>query len=145
MSELVRFGVAMERTLLFEFDRRIAARGYENRSEALRDLVRAELVRAAFQGDRVTVATLSVVHDAKLRSAVGAEVEKLRALVRSETAIPLQRGRTLVTLTLAGRASELEDARSRITTLRGVLVGPLATICEDDEGAGDREARKGTP
>ena len=39
MSELVRFGVAMEKALLFEFDRRIATQGYENRSEALRDLV----------------------------------------------------------------------------------------------------------
>ena len=47
MSDLVRFGVAMDRTLLAEFDRRIAARGYENRSEALRDLIRADLTREA--------------------------------------------------------------------------------------------------
>ena len=38
MSDLVRFGVAMDRALLKQFDDRIAARGYENRSEALRDL-----------------------------------------------------------------------------------------------------------
>ena len=43
MAALLRFGVAMERTLLERFDELIVRRGYENRSEALRDLVRKEL------------------------------------------------------------------------------------------------------
>ena len=49
MSDLVRFGVALDRALLAAFDDRITARGYENRSEALRDLVRADLTKAAWQ------------------------------------------------------------------------------------------------
>ena len=61
MSDLVRFGVAMERELLQEFDRRIAAKGYENRSEALRDLVRADLVRAAWDGGAQITATLTQI------------------------------------------------------------------------------------
>jgi len=47
MSHLVRFGVSMEEDLLGEFDRYIAEKGYRSRSEAVRDLVRQELSRAA--------------------------------------------------------------------------------------------------
>ena len=45
MSELARFGVAMEKSLLQRFDDLGETRGYANRSEALRDLVRRELAR----------------------------------------------------------------------------------------------------
>src|SRR5688572_30097688 len=62
MSDLVRFGVAMDRALLTEFDKRIAAEGYENRSEAIRDLVRADLTRAAWDRGAAVVATLIVVY-----------------------------------------------------------------------------------
>ena len=67
MSDLVRFGVAMDRALLSEFDRRIAARGYENRSEALRDLVRADLTRAAWSEGATVAATLTVVYARRAR------------------------------------------------------------------------------
>src|SRR5690349_6588228 len=68
MSDLVRFGVAMERGLLAEFDRRIAERGYENRSEAIRDLVRADLTHAAYDRGATVIATLTVVYAPPIRS-----------------------------------------------------------------------------
>ncbi len=45
MSNLVRFGVSLEEDLLRKFDRLIKQRKYTNRSEALRDLIRDELVK----------------------------------------------------------------------------------------------------
>ena len=44
MSGLSRIGVAIDSDLLEKFDRLIAQRGYSNRSEAFRDLIRDELV-----------------------------------------------------------------------------------------------------
>ena len=44
MSKLTRTGVSIEEDLLKKFDRTIAVRGYKNRSEALRDLIRDSLV-----------------------------------------------------------------------------------------------------
>ncbi len=41
MSSLVRFGVSLEEELLESFDSLSAERGYSNRSEALRDLMRS--------------------------------------------------------------------------------------------------------
>ncbi|MCX7643480.1 MAG: ribbon-helix-helix protein, CopG family, partial [Armatimonadetes bacterium] len=45
MAKLVRFGVAMEESLLKEFDRYIRRKGYRNRSEAIRDLARNSMVQ----------------------------------------------------------------------------------------------------
>jgi len=39
-NRLIRFGVSMEKDLLGEFDSLCASKGYENRSEAIRDMVR---------------------------------------------------------------------------------------------------------
>ncbi|MGB6975256.1 MAG: ribbon-helix-helix protein, CopG family [Terracidiphilus sp.] len=44
MSLLIRTGVSLEEDLLKEFDRLIAKRGYSNRSEAFRGLIREALL-----------------------------------------------------------------------------------------------------
>ncbi|MGH9666347.1 MAG: ribbon-helix-helix protein, CopG family, partial [Bryobacteraceae bacterium] len=49
MSELSRIGVAIDSDLLEKFDRLIARRGYTNRSEAFRDLIRDELVERSWE------------------------------------------------------------------------------------------------
>jgi len=49
MSHLVRFSVSLEEELLKSFDKHIQEQRYENRSEALRDLIREELVAGEWQ------------------------------------------------------------------------------------------------
>ena len=44
MAELARIGIAIPEDLREEFDRLIEKRGYATRSEAVRDLIRKELV-----------------------------------------------------------------------------------------------------
>ena len=48
MSELARVTISLEEQLLGAFDRLIEVRGYANRSEAIRDLIRDRLVREQF-------------------------------------------------------------------------------------------------
>ena len=124
MSDLVRFGVAMDRTLLQEFDRRIAAKGYENRSEALRDLVRADLVRAAWDAGASVAATLTIVFDATARDVVVrlAELGSEPSLgVLSSLRVPLEEGRALEVLALRGRAGDLASMAGEIGGSKGVL------------------------
>ena len=45
MAELTRVSISLEGPLLAAFDKHIESRGYENRSEAIRDLIRDKLVR----------------------------------------------------------------------------------------------------
>jgi len=64
VSELKRFGIAMDATLLTDFDKLIARAGYRNRSEAIRDLVRDYLVADQWQDSRATViGTITLVYD----------------------------------------------------------------------------------
>ena len=44
MDDLVRFGVSMDSSLLKQFDKYINQKGYANRSEAIRDLIRSNRV-----------------------------------------------------------------------------------------------------
>ncbi|KYF86502.1 CopG family transcriptional regulator, partial [Sorangium cellulosum] len=110
MSDLVRFGVAMDRALLAEFDRRITAQGYENRSEALRDLVRADLTRAAWDEGAEVAATLTVVYAPEVRELVLriSELEEQHAgSVVSSLLVRLDEGRVLQVMVLKGRGAEL--------------------------------------
>jgi CopG family nickel-responsive transcriptional regulator len=45
MSNIIRFGVSLERELLKKFDKLIKEKKYSNRSEAIRDLIRENLVK----------------------------------------------------------------------------------------------------
>ena len=64
MAELVRFGISMDSGLLERFDSLIERKGYVNRSEAIRDLVRGALVEDQWdRGDEQTVGTVTIVYD----------------------------------------------------------------------------------
>src|SRR5260370_31282684 len=68
MSELSRIGVAIDSDLLKKFDRLIASRGYTNRSEAFRDLIRDELVQKSWESpDSQVVGTVTLVYDHHVR------------------------------------------------------------------------------
>lgn len=129
MSELVRFGVAMDRDLLRSFDERITKRGYENRSEALRDLVRADLTKAAWEGDSVVAGTLTLVYARQQREHVVGALEadaSRRDRILCSTHVALDEARDMEVLVLRGRASELSALAGRIGGARGVLSAELA-------------------
>ena len=64
MIKVTRFGVSMDTNLLRRFDEHIKKRGYSNRSEAFRDLVRDELVEKTWEKpDSLVVGTVTLVYD----------------------------------------------------------------------------------
>ena len=63
MTQLSRTGVSLEEDLLNEFDRLIAKRGYANRSEAFRDLIREALLAEMVGSNKPVVGTLTLVYD----------------------------------------------------------------------------------
>ena len=69
MSSLIRFGVSLDEALLEKFDKNIQKKGYANRSEAIRDLIRDSLVKDEWEDpkDKV-VGTLTVIVDQKLNT-----------------------------------------------------------------------------
>jgi CopG family nickel-responsive transcriptional regulator len=69
MGILNRFGVSLDSELLHQFDSFIADKGYENRSEALGDLIRDRLIVSRVVSGNAFVfgtVTLTHIHDARL-------------------------------------------------------------------------------
>ena len=64
MSDLSRIGIALDSSLLARFDRSIERRGYTNRSEAFRDLIRDRLVAEQTAAtDATVVGTITLIYD----------------------------------------------------------------------------------
>ena len=64
MGKLTRFGVSLDEELLEPFDALCAVKGYSNRSEAIRDLIRKALVAEEWQqADGQGAGTLTLVYD----------------------------------------------------------------------------------
>ena len=144
-DSLVRFGIAMEPSLIAEIDKLAEARGC-NRSELLRDLARAEVGRSSLQ-DRVRAfAAVTLVYNHHVRELS----EKLTALqhdlgdqVRSTMHVHLDREHCLEVIVMRGRADELKTAAGRMLATRGVLQGGAEYVVEDTlalSGSGRRTA-----
>jgi len=63
MTKLQRFGVSVETDLLDKFDEFIREQNYQNRSEALRDLMREALVRKQWKEDETIAGAIAFVYD----------------------------------------------------------------------------------
>lgn len=129
-DELVRFGVAMEKSLLGQLDEVVEARGV-TRSEVLRDLVRAEVTRAQVARGVACAATLTLVYDHHVRELTERLNElqhKLGDKVRSTLHIHLDEDRCLEVIVLRGRSDELQRVSERLLATRGVTHGGLSIV-----------------
>jgi CopG family nickel-responsive transcriptional regulator len=124
MANLMRFGVAMEADLLDHFDELLARRGYRNRSEALRDLVRRELDQDTWQRGGNTVATISLVYDHHVRELT----ERLTEIqhdhgerIVSTLHVHLDHDHCLEVIAAKGSARAIQALAEQLTGTKGVL------------------------
>lgn len=128
MSDLVRFGIAIERDLLERFDARVTTKGYENRSEAIRDLIRAELVEQVDDPHAQATGTLTLVYDHHVRELGERLTEIQHELghhVVSTLHVHLDHDHCLEVVVMRGEAALLRSAAERIVAEKGVLHGRL--------------------
>ncbi len=68
MAELIRYGVSIDGGLSERFDALIKAKGYANRSEAIRDLIRDRLVEEQWEaGEEETIGVVTLLYDHRQR------------------------------------------------------------------------------
>jgi len=128
MADLVRTGISLERELLERFDRVIGKRGYKNRSEAIRDLVRDYAVAEDVEEDRNVVGTLTMVYDhhrPKLSERLIEVQHHAHSKVLAATHVHLDEHNCLEVVIVKGRSSEVRHIADQILTLRGVKHGKL--------------------
>ncbi len=127
MSDLRRFGVAIEGDLLDRFDELMKKRGYTNRSEAFRDLARAELVKEGSQKPNATVVgTVTIVYDHHVRLLS----EKLTELqhqhhkcIVSSLHVHLDPDNCLEVIVLRGKAKDVQQIADSLIATKGVRHG----------------------
>ncbi len=128
MAELSRTGISLEQDLLTGFDKLIARRGYKNRSEAVRDLIREALLSDAIDSNKPAIGTLTLVYDHH----VPGLSEKLTdvqhhagAMVLTATHVHLDHHYCLEVIIMKGKSKALQEISDRMIALRGVELGKL--------------------
>ena len=70
MGNLIRFGISLEQELLLKFDKHLSDKNYSNRSEGIRDLIRAELVQREWQVGKEIAGAITLIYDHHQRELV---------------------------------------------------------------------------
>jgi CopG family nickel-responsive transcriptional regulator len=129
MSDLSRIGVAIDAALLAQFDELIARRGYTNRSEAFRDLIRDQLIeKTAERPDSIVVGTVTLVYDHHVRLLS----ERLNEMqhqafhnVLSTLHVHLDHDHCLEVMVLKGKSSAVRKMADALISTKGVKHGRL--------------------
>jgi len=131
MSEIVRFGISMDDRLLAKFDKLIEDKGYKNRSEAVRDLIRNALVEEHWANDREeAVGTVSLVYDHHTRELSDKLTEHQHSHHRniiSALHVHLDAHHCLEVVVIKGRAGEIKRLADELIGTKGVKHGRLMT------------------
>jgi CopG family nickel-responsive transcriptional regulator len=128
MAQLSRTGVSLDDDLLKEFDRLIGKRGYANRSEAFRDLIREALLGEIVESNKAVVGTLTLVYDHHVPNLAQKLTEVQHgagAMVLAATHVHLDHHYCLEVIIMKGRSKDLQGVADSMLALRGVELGKL--------------------
>ena len=130
MSGLTRFGVSIPDSLLGDFDRLIARKGYQNRSEAIRDLIRDSLVTEEWRaGSKEMVGTISLVyshHTRELSRILTQMQHEHYQTILSTLHIHLDEHNCLEVLAVKGKGEEIKKIGDRLVGTKGVKHGKIS-------------------
>jgi CopG family nickel-responsive transcriptional regulator len=129
MGKLSRIGVAIDSELLKRFDSLIAKRGYTNRSEAFRDLIRDDLVQTAWESpDSQVVGTVTLIYDhhvPQLSERLTDMQHEYHHNVLSTLHLHLDHAHCLEVLVVKGKASMVQRVADSLIATKGVKHGRL--------------------
>jgi CopG family nickel-responsive transcriptional regulator len=128
MSNVVRFAISLDEKLLEKFDRAYVKRKYETRSEAVRDLIRNQLVEEGWDDKKETMGTITLVFDHHVR----ALTEKLTSiqhdhhkLILSTMHVHLDHDHCLEVLAVKGKGRAIREVADSLISAKGVKHGKL--------------------
>ncbi len=131
MSELARFGISIDERLLKRFDELIGRKGYGNRSEAIRDLIRGALVEDQWaREDEETVGTVTLVYDHHTRDLADKLTEHQHThheAIISALHVHLDAHHCLEVVVVKGKAREVRRLADELIGTKGVKHGKLVT------------------
>jgi CopG family transcriptional regulator, nickel-responsive regulator len=130
-TNVQRFGVSIDSKLLVQFDELIEAKGYTNRSEAIRDLIRDFLVEEEWRtGEGLAVGTVTLVYNHHLREMSDKLTElqhQFHEQIVSVLHVHLDAHNCLEVLVVKGKKAEIQMIAGRLSSTKGVKHCKLVT------------------
>lgn len=127
---LKRFSISLEENLLESFDDYIKEQSYNNRSEAIRDLIRKSLVREEWETEnKIIMGVITLVYDHhqnQLQEKITEVQHGYHHHIVSTTHVHMDHNNCLEVIIIKGKAQEVQDLADRLMALRGVRDGNLA-------------------
>ena len=123
MSKLVRFGVSVEDNLLKKFDELIWARDYTNRSEAIRDLIRQELISRQWKTQGEIAGAITIVYDHHKRDVVTKLMDiqhNFLKVIISTQHLHLDHHNCLEIVAIKGDAQKTQELTDKLRSVKGV-------------------------
>jgi len=129
MAKIERVGVSLEKELLEGFDKLITSKGYQNRSQAIRDLIRQQLSGERISNEKAQgVAAVVLVYDHHAT----ALMEKLTELQHSHLLqtisslhVHLGHHDCLEVIVLRGKVGEINKMGEKLISIKGVKLGKI--------------------
>ncbi len=129
MGKLKRFGVSLNSDLLTKFDKLIEGKGYGNRSEAIRDLIREELVSEEWKsGNKETVGVFSLVydhHNNDISQILNNIQHNNLNIIRSSTHVHIDHHNCLEVIILKGKSRDIKKLTDQLSSTKGIKHGKL--------------------
>ncbi|MGB2782952.1 MAG: nickel-responsive transcriptional regulator NikR [Atribacterota bacterium] len=129
MSDIIRFGVSLEKELLEKFDRLIKEKKYSNRSEAIRDLIRENLVKREWIEGKEVAGAITLVFDHHKRELVNILTDiqhDFHTLIISSQHIHLDHDNCLEIIVVRGKPIEVRGLADKLKSTKGVKYGSLS-------------------
>ena len=128
---IIRFGVSIGESLLEKFDASIDEKGYTNRSEAIRDLIRDKLVESDWEDKTYTgdaIGTITIVYNHHTRE-IGDKLTDIahdhHDLIISTMHVHLTHESCLEVIVVKGRGEQISRFSDKLISIRGVKHGKL--------------------
>ncbi len=123
MPKLVRFGISLEKELLAKFDKHISKKKYQNRSEAIRDLIREEIVKTEWLKDKEVAGTITLVYDHHKRELINKLTDiqhDFHELIISTQHIHLDHDNCLEIIAVKSKPKEAQKLADTLKSIKGV-------------------------
>jgi len=136
MSDIVRFGVSLEKELLEKFDKLSKEKQYPNRSEAIRDLIREELVKREWVEGKEVAGSITLVFDHHKRELMNTLTDiqhDFYQLIISSQHVHLDHDNCLEIIVVRGRPRGVKELADKLRATKGVKYGALSIATTGEE------------
>ena len=127
-EKTTRFGVSIPNRLLERFDELIREKGYGTRSEAIRDLIRDNLVEAEWESNEETIGTVTLVynhHVKELSEGLNSIQHSMGDAIISTLHVHLDHDMCLEVIVVRGKSSLIRKLADQLIGIKGVVHGKL--------------------